>query len=186
MVKLSVRDFQQRPHPGFTLLETVISFGIFSMALLAVVAVFMTSVRANRQASAAQAMIDNVRFALEFMEREMRTGLEFVDENGNGTVLKFTNDRVKTVCYRSALGVVERFEFAIYTPSSPCPLIGYQPLTTLSIVNVANLVFSIAGQNPLDTQQPRITFTVQATPSLDTTLTFNAESTISQRTLDIP
>lgn len=183
---MPIRDDQQYLQPGFTLLETVISFAIFSVVLLGVVAVFMTAIRANRQASAAQSMIDNVRFALEFMEREMRTGTEFVDEQGDGTVLKFTNDRVRTVCYRSSDSVIERFEFATHAPSSPCPSSGFRPLTTTSIVKVSNLIFRLTGQNPTDTQQPRITFTLAAASKIDAALIFSVESTVSQRTLDIP
>lgn len=177
---------------GFTILEMVIAFAIFSMVLLSVVSVFVSSVRANRQASEAQSMMDNIRFALEFMEREMRTGIEFIDENGNGTVLKFTNDRMRTVCYRSSGGVIERFEFATRT-STPCPVSGFRSLTTFSLVQVSDLIFRLTGQNPTDTEQPRITTTLKgasgADPLLsgaDTRLTFHVESTVSQRTLDIP
>lgn len=185
-MKQTIPNTGQRLHPGFTLLETVIAFSIFSVVLLGVVAVFITAIRADRQASAAESMINNIRFALEFMEREMRTGVEFVDENGDGTVLKFTNDRVRTVCYRSSGGVIERFEFATHTPAAPCPSSGFLPLTTSSIVTVSDLVFRLSGENPTDVQQPRITFTLNAASKIDASLIFRVESTVSQRTLDIP
>lgn len=186
-------DFQQGMRKGFTILEMVIAFAIFSVVLLSVVSVFISSMRANRQASEAQSMMDNIRFALEFMEREMRTGIEFADENGDGGVLKFTNDRMRTVCYRSSGGVIERFEFATHAPAAPCPVSGFRSLTTFSLVRVSGLVFRLTGQNPIDTEQPRITTTLKGAAGVDplllgrdTRLTFQVESTVSQRTLDIP
>jgi type IV pilus assembly protein PilW len=186
MVRVSAGNFYKPMRPGFTILEMVIAFGIFGIVMLSVVSVFISAVRANRQASMAQSMIDNVRFALEFMEREMRTGREFVDENGDGTLLKFTNDRVRTVCYRSASGVIMRFESALHEPTTPCPAAGYRPLTAAAVVAVTNLAFRVAGQNPTDTRQPRVTVTFQAAARGDASLTFQVETTVSQRTIDVP
>ena len=56
---------------GFTLFETLIAFGIFSMVLSSVMAVFTSTLRIQRHSSASQAIIDNVRFGLEFVEREL-------------------------------------------------------------------------------------------------------------------
>src|SRR3989344_9579993 len=55
----------------------VVAFGIFSAAMITAVGIMLGVIHANQKSSAVQAVIDNIRFSLELMTREMRTGTDF-------------------------------------------------------------------------------------------------------------
>lgn len=63
---------------GFTLLELIVCIGIFSALTVGVVGVMIQLMNAQQKAAEIQAVIDNLRFNLELMSREMRTGLNFI------------------------------------------------------------------------------------------------------------
>src|SRR3989338_7081181 len=64
-----------RRNSGFTLLEMIVSMGIFSIVMLMSVSVVIMAQNAQVKARNMQNVQDNVRFVLEFMNKELRTGL---------------------------------------------------------------------------------------------------------------
>lgn len=62
---------------GFTLLEMLISLGIFSVVVVSSIGLTINISNAQRKASNIQAIQDNIRFGLELMTKEMRTGSNF-------------------------------------------------------------------------------------------------------------
>ena len=59
---------------GFTLMELVVSLGIFSAVVVAAVGMMISVFRAQSKAIAIKNVFDNARFSLELMTRELRTG----------------------------------------------------------------------------------------------------------------
>lgn len=59
---------------GFTLLELIVAIGIFSVAATISVSTLIFLASAQRKAINLQNAHDNIRFALEFIAREIRTG----------------------------------------------------------------------------------------------------------------
>ena len=62
--------FQQ----GFTLLEMIISIGIFSVVVVAAIGITIGVSNAHLKAANTQATQDNIRFSVELITKEMRTG----------------------------------------------------------------------------------------------------------------
>ena len=59
---------------GFTLIELVVSLGIFSVVVVAAVGMMISIFAAQAKAIAIKNVFDNARFSLELMTREIRTG----------------------------------------------------------------------------------------------------------------
>ncbi len=57
---------------GFTLMEMVVAIGIFSVAILSATAIFNMAIESQRSAVSAQELQENLRYALEFMGKELR------------------------------------------------------------------------------------------------------------------
>lgn len=68
---------------GFTLLEMIVSLGIFSLVAVIAVGSLVRITGLNRRAQSLQSAMDNVSFALESMTRDMRYGSSYNCINGN-------------------------------------------------------------------------------------------------------
>lgn len=62
---------------GFTLVEIIIATALFTILVIAVVDIIIASFNAQRKISNIQVVQDNVRFSLDLMAREIRTGEKF-------------------------------------------------------------------------------------------------------------
>lgn len=82
---------------GFTLIEIVVSLGIFTIVALVAVGALLRIMDANKKALSLKTTINNVNFALESMSREMRVGSNYsctgCGTTGNWTI---TFDSSKT------------------------------------------------------------------------------------------
>src|SRR3989344_1284541 len=76
---------------GFTLIEMIVAIGIFSMVSTLTVGSLLILPSAERHVSSVQINQDNVRFAIEAMSREVRTGIEYQLCSGDPTCLQFKN-----------------------------------------------------------------------------------------------
>ena len=62
---------------GVSLLETAIALGIFAFVAMATANVLVAAKNAQFKAAAIQSVVGNVRFGLEIMTKELRTGTGF-------------------------------------------------------------------------------------------------------------
>lgn len=71
----------QRPKtkelPGFTLLEMIVSTGIFSIIVIASIGIMLSVTKAQLRTANLQAIQDNIRFSTELLTKEMRTGQKY-------------------------------------------------------------------------------------------------------------
>ena len=63
---------------GFTLLEMVIAMGIFSVVMISAIGIMLGVSNSEIKANGIQSILDNVRFSLELITKEMRTGSNYV------------------------------------------------------------------------------------------------------------
>lgn len=87
---------------GFTLLEMTVAIGIFSFLVVAAVGTMLGLAGAQLRAQANQSVLDNARFGLELLTKELRTGYQY------GTV---------SFCSMNALSPVLTFKHANSNPS---------------------------------------------------------------------
>jgi prepilin-type N-terminal cleavage/methylation domain-containing protein len=73
----------KRQQEGFTLIEMIISLGIFTVVALVAVGALLKVLDANTKAITFKTTINNMNFALESMSREMRVGKTYHCNDGS-------------------------------------------------------------------------------------------------------
>lgn len=173
---------------GTTLLELIVAVAIFTVVVGGSSGVFISALRAQRVVLAEQNLIDNTRFALEFMSRELRlasrddagtcTGTAYTTYTNSGGVLEFINSEDECVHYRLQGGSIQRSQNG---GSS------FSDLTLASAALVTNLSFIISGESRSDNLQPRATILITAESAgglPEVTPTINVQTTVSARNVD--
>lgn len=176
------RSALARERAGFTLLEVVVSLGIFSVVIITAIGAVIAIKNAQLKASRIQVIQDNLRFTLESMTREMRTASSF-SPGGSApayTQLTFTRSDNVVVSYCSQNGTVRKM-----TGGSTVCSVG-SPVTSDDVL-IDRLTFYVLGQaaGPSD-GQPRVTTSLQAhsrDPKLGTS--FRIQTTVTQRLRDL-
>jgi prepilin-type N-terminal cleavage/methylation domain-containing protein len=169
---------------GFTLIELLVSLALFSIVMLVSIGTLLTLVDANRKAQSIASVTNNLHFALDTMARALSTGYNYYCGNGSGTALDcgnggsrivFTDDDGVTVIYEVSNGALWR------TKS------GLTQRLTAQEITVSSAEFIVTGTTRGNGTQPTVTITVQATAGADpeTSSTYNLQTTVTQRLLDI-
>lgn len=167
---------------GFTLLEMVVSLGIFSVVIVTAIGAMLSVQGAQVKAANIQTIQDNLRFALESMTKEMRAGTAFRPFAGGGQQfdgLTFTRSDGSDVGYCFSAGALRK----ISGSSSDCSV--SSAVTSEDIV-VEDVTFYVIGQAPGRSDgQPRITIALQAR-SQDVRLatSFRVQTTVTSRVRD--
>lgn len=156
----------KRKKGGYTLIELIVSIGLFSFVMLLTSGVYLMMIGIARQAQGISTGINNLSFALETMTRTIRTGKTYgcptagTDCTG-GTTFSLMNVTGKTVTYSSSLDGI------IMQQVGSGPLV---PLTD-STVTVTSLTFYASGTavptppSGGDYRQPHVTIIVSGTVS---------------------
>lgn len=179
---------------GFTLIELLVSLALFSIIVMISIGTLLSLVDANRQAQSLTSVTNNLNFALDSMARALSTGSDYYC--GSGTVgsgwssdatrdctanqgnqwLRFVDDDGTVVTYYAQGGSLWRIKDS-----------ATQRLTAPEItINAVGFVVSGSARSS-NTIQPTATIMIQATAGSDATTdsTFNVQTTVTQRILDI-
>ncbi len=108
---------------GFTLLEMIISIGIFSVLVVASLGVTLGVSNAQIKAANIQSTQDNIRFSLELITKEMRTGSEYVLSafcSIPGQEINFITSSGEGRLYYLSDGVIKRVKGSVPFSSSDC------------------------------------------------------------------
>ena len=156
---------------GFTLVELLVSVGLFGMIVALTTGIFTSALRNQRTIVALMAANDNVELALEQMAREIRTGFNFSSSGANR--IEFTSARGDAVAYAydATRKVVVREEN------------GTQIAITGRNVNVAKLSFLLQNGGQTVAAPLRVTVLIEVRPTLPTleNITTNLQITITPR-----
>lgn len=175
---------------GFTLLEMVISIGIFSVIVMTAISIMIQVSRVQIKASNLQTILDNVRFGFELLTKELRTGTGYGSNSICGPGIGFKNSFGEDRVYYLDLGTKTIMRSLANVGPADCggnnPVI--QPLTSEDI-EVNRLDFQIHGQNsgPGD-GQPWLTINLEAkskSPRYQLDSSINLQTTIVQRLRDL-
>lgn len=158
---------------GLTMIELIVAVGIFGLVIGMTVGIFVLALISQRRIIALRNVEDNIRFTVEAMAREIKTGKNF---SSGGSLVSFTNARGEAVIYRLNNNVIEK--------SSDGGL-NYSAVTGAE-VTVDYLNFYLMGQASGDGLEPRITVTAGATSSVgNQTANLKVQITISERSLQL-
>lgn len=174
---------------GFTLIEIVVAAGIFAVLLLIIVGVFSRFIFVQRRDIAEQQLQEDVRFALEYFNREARTsyGSTFTT-SGSSTQIYFANQNKTCVTYRwqAQNQSLQRATSANAGPNcGAATYASFEPIIS-SDVNIIKLLFTVrpsavAGTNL--TNQAFITITLEAHAQGKEDKVVSLQSTVASRQL---
>lgn len=178
---------------GFTLLEMIISIGIFSVLVIASIGITLGISNAQIKAQNIQFVLDNIRFSLELITKEMRTGTNYALTANCapfGSEISFiTSTGQERVYFLDAGGgIIWRARVPITSADCENPS-RVSPFTSEEVM-VERLNFTeLYGQVPGGTDgQPRITIALTVTsrsPKLQLQSSMNLQTTIVQRLRDL-
>ena len=156
---------------GLTMIELIVAIGIFSLVVVMVVGIFVLAISTQRRITALKNVDDNIRFTLESMAREIKTGKNF---SSSASLLSFLNARGESVVYRLNASTIEKSSDGGTNYSA----------VTGSEVTINYLNFYLSGQAVGDNMEPRITITIDATSQVGSkSANLKVQTTISQRSL---
>lgn len=184
---------------GFTLLEMIVSVGLFTIILFFATSAFLTVVSTNRKMYAVRIATDNLNLALEDMSRRIKTGSTFycgaVDTGGEadcssgGNTLYFTDQNGFRTKYTSTGGAIWR----TITGLSSEARITSPEIVIEDPFSGPGLKFFVNGSLPfgtaagLDKVQPVVTVVVDGkivSGGLSGDTRFRIQTTLTQRLYD--
>lgn len=92
----------QNKQSGFTLIEMIVSLGVFSVVVTTAVGAMLILISTNQQLQSEQSVMTNLAFALDTMTREIRTGYNYYcesqpDNSGNNNIFNDSNNHENIV-----------------------------------------------------------------------------------------
>ncbi|MCD6528413.1 prepilin-type N-terminal cleavage/methylation domain-containing protein [bacterium] len=186
---------------GFTFIEILIAVTIFSITIVAFIALFSVAIRGQSITLASQELLDQTSYALEYMSRALRMAIKELDctDSSNpatcsclinkgygynyeildgGTKIRFINHLQNDDCQEFYLEG-NRLK---YTKS------GESFYLTSEDIKVITLKFDVSGASQDDILQPRITILLEAEKkgaSPGESSKIKLQTSISQRNLDV-
>jgi len=184
-------SFNQRVSRGYTLLELMVSVGLFSLVMLIVLSAYLTLVHLDRKARATTDVMTNISFVAESMSREIRTGSSYqCSTNGStwtpncsspGVAFRFVDSRAtpRTVTY-------SRSNNQVYITITVGGNTTTSALTDPRVI-VNKLDFYVRGVGTGDTIPPQVTFVMQGaiTPEPNVIVDFSLQGSATQRLLEL-
>ena len=165
----------------------IVAVGIFAVVIIISVGAMLAISRAQLKVSNIQIIQDNLRFSLELMTKEMRTGISFLPSGGAPPAydaVEFTHNRpgggTETLSYCFLSGAIIRH----VGNANQCADQG-TAVTDPSLM-VDQLTFYVIGQvSGADDGQPRVTISIRA-HSADARLaaSYTIQTTVTPRTRD--
>ena len=167
---------------GFTMLEMIVSMGVFAIAVLIGVGSLLALTNAQKKALVLQSTQDNLRFALETIARDIKTGDSYhcaddvslvqVDCPSGNDSLTFLNVSGATVTFKVSGNRILRSINGGLT---------FDPITSPDII-IEYLTFYVIGSSISDDFHPRVSIVAKGVSGSGSTRSeLNLQTTVSQR-----
>jgi prepilin-type N-terminal cleavage/methylation domain-containing protein len=172
---------------GYTLIEVLVAMTIFSMALLILIGAFGNFSSRQREAIGQQKLQENLRYTLEQINRELRTGFgtSYQLLATGDTALTFLNQAGECVLYELQGGQLLRW---VAAGGSSCDALGIYSGSKTSLtspdIEVANLRFApVAAQPNGDVLESQgfVSMQIIARSAQDPSAELKLQSTITSR-----
>ena len=194
---------------GFTLVEMLVSIGLFAVVMVVCVGALLSLVGANKKAQALQSVMNNLNVTLDSMVRSIRAGSIYncsattqatQDCPSGSTLFSFTpheqgSRRVYQYVLAGTAGCVTRLGTGGCIMRSVDGGINYTQITSPE-VSITNMTFYVIGTTPLyvggasthNYEQPRVIMVIRGTAgdgTIKVTTTFHLQASAVQRVLDL-
>ncbi len=175
---------------GYTLLEMIVSLGIFSLVMVVVTGAYLTLISLDRQSRAQNQLVATLSFAVESMARSMRTGTEYKCDTSSavpncpggdgGTSISFKNSEGEIIIYR------KKTDGTIGQCTGSCTDATAIALTDPRI-SIDTLKFYVRGVGVGDGVQPQVTMIITGSMETDegTSTNFTIQTGATQRFIDL-
>lgn len=190
---MSKKSVKNKNNKGFTLIEIMVAVSIFAIVMMIAIGAVLAIVSANKKAESLSSVINNLNFALEAMNRDLRTGYDYicVDPTGNACGgIQFSSSQ--------ADGDSVTYSF----DSSAKSITKTDTSGTFSVISteiyIEDLKFYLADEDKTSAgnlRQPKILLTLKGCagihqidscdPSIKDISIFNLQTLVTQRRLDI-
>ncbi|MDQ1299563.1 MAG: putative Type pilus pilin [Patescibacteria group bacterium] len=175
---------------GYSLLEMIVSLGIFSMVMLVVMGAYVTLISLDRQARANNQLAASLSFAVESMARSMRTGTSY-DCNAGGNPLNCSSGG-GTISFLDSQGqiisYIQKSDGSIgQCTGTPGCLDNNAVSLTDRRINITSLRFYVRGVGVNDDTQPNVTFVIAGTMTTDAgeVTDFSIQTGATQRLIEL-
>jgi prepilin-type N-terminal cleavage/methylation domain-containing protein len=191
---------QKHNNRGYTLLEIMVSVGLFTIVMVIAMGAYVTLIGLDRKTRATNDVTSNLSFVVESIARSIRTGTEYMcgggpvgvaDCIGGSSTFSFTNDQGSRITYRLKANPNPPYNNTVgMCDTNPaCPDVQATTLTDPRIA-ITTLTFYVKGSSVGDNTQPQVLFTLKGTIQPDSDpnsppITFTIESSATQRLIDI-
>lgn len=171
---------------GFTLLEMLVSIGIFSVLVVTAIDITLGISSAQLKTASLQAIQDNIRFSLELISKEMRTGTNYSLSSlcaPAGSEISFTTaaDEQRVYYLDAARKAIIRIKGGTACSNAV--------QFTAEEVSVDTLTIRLRGQTPGPNDgQPTITLALKISssdPKFGGETSMNLQTTVVQRVRDL-
>lgn len=174
---------------GFTLIEIMVSLSVFIIIMTVSLGSILSILNSSEKSQTKKTAMDNLNFALESMSRTIRFGTNFYcgttasnppganDCAAGSTSFSVRDSNGALVVYSLSNGKIMK---AVNNASANA--------VTSSEINITRLTFYVFGSTGWpDINQPRVIMSLSGTVGSKTATqsTFNLETSVSQRKLDI-
>ncbi len=175
---------------GFTLVELIISLGLFTIVVFISTGAMLSLSDTNRKVKTMRIAMDNLNLALESMSREIRMGSVYtcnpalpisplfssggigIDCSSGDSSLAFLSQDGDTMVYSLNSFVVQRSKSGGSSGS-------FSDITAANII-INELLFYVKGAGS-DTDHPRVIISIEGTVSDKTSTIFRMQTTVTQR-----
>ncbi len=202
-----MRNLSQNKNSGFTLIEAMVSIGLFSVIMIIGITAVLSVNNTYRKSRTMRSAIDNLSFVMEDMARNIRLGFDYrcfdqfseiannIEEPQDGIDCKgivfepywnpVQSDDADQVGY-----YIDGLDNSIYktTTGYSSGTDSFSAMNSIDVrIDPATSGFTIYGTDPLDGEQPSVLIRINGTAQSGKNSTnFNLQTTVSQRLLDAP
>jgi prepilin-type N-terminal cleavage/methylation domain-containing protein len=175
---------QKQEIKGFTLIEVIVSVGIFSLVMMIALGAIISIVGANKKAQALHSVINNLNLVVESMVREMRTGFNYGCGSGDSCT-EFSFDSKQITQNGSTVNVKYRFNNSKNTIEKAVESGPWLTLTSDSVI-IDELKFFSVGIGNYEVEQPLVLVVIKGTALVGGKESdFNIQTLVAQRLLDL-
>ena len=175
---------------GFTLVEMIVSIGLFTIVLFIATNAFLTIVNADRKSRSVRVATDNLNLALEDMSRRIKTGTTYFCGTPDAGGVGDCNPPADTFSFTGQDGITRvTYSYNANEKSIRREIGGVSMRVTSPEVFITSLKFIVQGSAlaPGDKNQPYVVVVVDGTlsagPSVSNT-TFKIQTAVTQRAYD--